>query len=117
MSNPLGAVSRRLAFVALVGVLALVGISFARVALASYQLAVQKTQLQDQVAALKAENAELQTQLTSLQTDAEVERLARQELGWTRPGDTEVVVLGLPTPGVTPTAAATPITAGTGRGP
>jgi len=104
VSSPIGAAFRRLAVVAIIGILVLVGISFARVSLASYQLNVQKSTLQRQVADLKTQNAQLQAQVASLQTDAEMERLARQELGWTRPGDTEVVVLGLPTA----TATATP---------
>lgn len=102
MTALLGMVSRRLAVVALVAVVVLVGISFARVAIASYQLGEQKADLQRQIAMLKSQNLQLQAQVTALQTDAEIEQLARQELGWTKPGDTEVIVRGLPSPTSTP---------------
>lgn len=102
MSSLLGVVSRRLAVVALAAVVVLVAISFARVVLASYQLESQKADLERQITGLKTENARLQGQVTALQTDAEIERLARQELGWTKPGDTEVIVSGVPSPTMTP---------------
>lgn len=102
MSSVLGIVSRRLAAVALVAIVVMVAISFARVALASYQFESQKVDLEHQITSLKTENARLQGQVTALQTDPEIERLARQELGWTKPGDTEVIISGEPSPTAPP---------------
>lgn len=45
---------------------------------------------------LEAENAELQADIEALGTDAEIERLAREKLGYVRPGETAYVVLDPP---------------------
>lgn len=45
---------------------------------------------------LEAENAELQTDIEALGTEAEIERLAREKLGYVRPGETAYVVLDPP---------------------
>ena len=49
-----------------------------------------------QLARLEAENAELQADIAALGTDAEIERLAREKLGYVRPGETAYVVLDPP---------------------
>lgn len=46
--------------------------------------------------ALEAENTELLADVEALQTDAEIERLAREKLGYVRPGETAYVVLDPP---------------------
>ena len=42
---------------------------------------------------LEAENAELEDRLSSLNTPAEIERLARERLGYVREGETAFVVI------------------------
>jgi cell division protein FtsB len=49
-----------------------------------------------QLAQLEAENAHLQADISALGTDAEIERLAREKLGYVRPGETAYVVLDPP---------------------
>ena len=49
-----------------------------------------------ELAALEAENAELSADVTALQTDQEIEKLAREKLGYVRPGETAYVVLDPP---------------------
>lgn len=56
------------------------------------QVADSRTQL----AGLEAENLELQAEVDALGTDAEVEKLAREKLGYVRPGETAYVVLDPP---------------------
>lgn len=46
--------------------------------------------------ALAAENEHLQADVDALGTDAEVEKLAREKLGYVRPGETAYVVLDPP---------------------
>jgi cell division protein FtsB len=46
--------------------------------------------------ALESENAELGADVAALQTDAEIERLAREKLGYVRPGEKAYVVLDPP---------------------
>lgn len=45
---------------------------------------------------LESENATLQADVEALQTDGEIERLAREKLGYVRPGETAYVVLDPP---------------------
>ncbi len=45
---------------------------------------------------LEAENIRLQADVDALQTDAEVEKLAREKLGYVRPGERAYVVLDPP---------------------
>ena len=49
-----------------------------------------------QLARLEAENAALQGDIEALGTEAEIERLAREKLGYVRPGETAYVVLDPP---------------------
>ncbi len=49
-----------------------------------------------ELAALEAENTSLQADVAALQTDAEIEKLAREKLGYVRPGETAYVVLDPP---------------------
>ena len=71
----------------------LVGISFGRVAVEEYQLNRQEQLLQKDIVNLKRDNADLEARVKYLQTDTAIEMLARDELGWTKPGDTAVVVI------------------------
>lgn len=85
---------RQIALIVTLAVLGLITVSFGRVALEAYQLDLQKQQVQREITALQTENRLLKGRVEELQTDNAIERLARQELGWTRPGDTLVVVPG-----------------------
>lgn len=49
-----------------------------------------------QLAALEEDNETLSADVAALQTDAEVEKLAREKLGYVRPGETAYVVLDPP---------------------
>ena len=48
---------------------------------------------QEKLLALRAENSHLEAEVTALGTDAEVERLAREQFGLVRPGETVYVVV------------------------
>jgi len=48
---------------------------------------------QEKLLALREENRLLETEVAALQTDAEVERLAREQFGLVRPGETAYVVV------------------------
>jgi cell division protein FtsB len=62
-----------------------------------------------QLAQLEEENAELQADIEALGTNPEIERLAREKLGYVRPGETAYVVLDPPgTPEDTEDPALTP---------
>ena len=61
----------------------------------------------DHLAALVAENATLTQQVAALETPIEVERIARDKLGYVRPGETAYVVIapeGDPDPVIVSTA-------------
>lgn len=49
-----------------------------------------------ELAALESENTTLRADVSALQTDAEIEKLAREKLGYVRPGETAYVVLDPP---------------------
>jgi cell division protein FtsB len=50
----------------------------------------------DRLEALQVENARLERQAEALRTDEEIERLARENLGYVRPGEIAYVVLEPP---------------------
>jgi cell division protein FtsB len=49
-----------------------------------------------QLAALQTDNALLEADVTALGTDAEIEKLAREKLGYVRPGEIAYIVLDPP---------------------
>lgn len=61
----------------------------------------QVEEARQRLAALETENEALQADADALHTDAEIEKLAREKLGYVRPGETAYVVLDPPdaTPG------------------
>lgn len=70
----------------------------------------QVASAQAELAALESENARLTSDVLALQTDAEIEKLAREKLGYVRPGETAYVVLDPPgsdSPAVAPAAEET----------
>lgn len=68
------------------------------------QVATARAELE----ALENENAELGADVAALQTDAEIERLAREKLGYVRPGEKAYVVLDPPGTQETEPAEPTP---------
>jgi cell division protein FtsB len=95
----------RLAIVACVPLGLLFALSFARIVVADYAIHQQKAMLETEISTLKQENARLNQRIAVLSTDAGVELLAREELGWVRPGDTAVVVMPGTSDLTTPSAA------------
>jgi cell division protein DivIC len=51
---------------------------------------------QEQLLAMRAENGHLEEEVAALQSDEEVERLAREQFGLARPGETAYVVVAPP---------------------
>lgn len=95
---------RYLVAIAVAVLLALAVLAFIRVTMADLELLAQKQSLERDIAALQVENQQLHAKVDYLQTDAAVEKLAREQLGWTKPGDTAVVVVRPPSE-PTPTTA------------
>jgi cell division protein FtsL len=56
----------------------------------------QVTDAQARLTQLEDENAALQADVEALNTEAEIEKLAREKLGYVRPGETAYVVLDPP---------------------
>lgn len=58
-----------------------------------------------EVARLKSESVELEYEVSRLQGDRALEDLARGVLGWTKPGETQVIVVDPKTAATSPTTA------------
>lgn len=56
----------------------------------------QVSSARDQLAALEEDNELLEADIAALETDEELEKLAREKLGYVRPGETAYVVLDPP---------------------
>lgn len=56
----------------------------------------QVADARSQLATLESENTRLAADVEALHTDSEIERLAREKLGYVRPGETAFVVLDPP---------------------
>jgi cell division protein DivIC len=97
-SNPLGGVFpfRTFAIVVAVVLVVLFGFALGNLVISGYQLNAQAAHVRAAIAALKVENARLQERVRYLQSDGAVEALAREQLGWIRPGDTAIVVVARP---------------------
>lgn len=91
----------RLLAIASLAILAYFLFSFSGLVVTKARLDERLTSLRAEVATLKAESKELERELAWLQTDEALEKLAREELGWVKPGETGVVVLA-PTPSPPP---------------
>jgi cell division protein FtsB len=87
-----------------VGALALTGVAPARQAFRQHE---QVGELQARVDALKERNTELTGRLNRLSDVAYMEKLAREQLGVVRPGETSYVVVPAPPP-ATPVASTEP---------
>jgi cell division protein FtsB len=87
-----------LAVLALVGVLFLAGLP-ARAYVAQRR---ERTEVAARVEALAAENRDLAAREGRLQTDAEIERLARQHYNLVRPGEEVFAIIAAPRPAPAP---------------
>ncbi len=67
--------------------------SFGGLVLNAYHLNRQADGLRQEIKALQADNEKLQKEATYLQSDEGLEKLAREQLGWTKPGETGVVAV------------------------
>ncbi len=94
----------RLVAVAGLAVLAYFLFSLSDLVISKHRLDERLTSLQSEVSRLEAESKDLEREVAWLQTDEAVEALAREELGWVKPGETGVAA-------VSPTAVAVPETA------
>lgn len=56
----------------------------------------QVTSAQERLANLEVDNAALQADVNALNTDEEIEKLAREKLGYVQPGETAYIVLDPP---------------------
>lgn len=80
----------------------LVGAAFLTQVVPYRQIIDSKRQVEDarsQLATLESENTSLQADVDALGTDEEIEKLAREKLGYVRPGETSFVVLSPPDSG------------------
>jgi len=65
--------------------------SFIRLGLALYQTNLQIKACQEQKAVLMAESNRLHEQIKELHNDSYIERMAREELGLVKPGETVII--------------------------
>ncbi len=94
---------RRLAVLAFTIALVVVGAALLTNVVPYRQIVEQRHKVEEATAkleSLQAENALLATQRDALQTPVEIERLAREKLGYVRPGEVAYVVLDPPDVGV-----------------
>jgi len=75
----------------LLAVLGYVMFSFGQVYYQIHRLTLQKEELKQQLNQLKVENGNLHEKAYLVQTDAYIERLAREDFGMVKPGETVMV--------------------------
>ena len=68
-------------------------ISLGKLLLDRYRINQQAEDLRQEIQLLKTENEELGKQLAYLKSDEALEKMARQELGWAKPGETRVIIV------------------------
>lgn len=71
--------------------------SLSDLVMSKHRLDERLTSLQSEVSSLEARSKDLEREVAWLQTDEALEALAREQLGWVKPGETGVVVMS-PTP-------------------
>ena len=69
----------------------------------------QTNKAREQLGVLEAENARLARESKRLSTDAEIERLAREQYGLVKPGETPWVILPAPSSTVAPPPSTVPV--------
>lgn len=83
--------------------------SFVSQVIQSARLEENRAALEAEVAELRAANAHLEAAVAYAESDVNVERIAREQLGYAREGDTVLLPqLALPTPAPEPAAADSP---------
>lgn len=76
--------------------LVVVGLALVTTVIPFSQIVEQQNRLEtasEELAAVEAENQILEAEVNALQTPAEIERLAREKLGYVMPGETAYVIL------------------------
>jgi cell division protein FtsB len=76
---------------AVVGSLAFFGFQIVRDLMTLNELKAQKAELQGELNSVNNSNAALQQELDQSDTDSFIERLAREILGWVKPGEIKIV--------------------------
>jgi cell division protein FtsB len=104
---PRGIGWQELVLVVAFAALALLAVSSVRLLLVRHELAERADALKSEIAALEDDGVRLQRELDWSRSDAGIERLAREQLGWARSGETAVVIPDAPTPRPSPTPAPT----------
>ncbi|MBI3967550.1 MAG: septum formation initiator family protein [Chloroflexi bacterium] len=74
-------------------------IAFADMALAAQRMSSRAESIEAELRSLERENQRLRAEASYLQSDEAIERLAREHLGWARPGEIAVLTI-TPTPSV-----------------
>ena len=62
-------------------------------ALDAYRINQEIENVRHEISSLQSRNLELQSELSSARADEEIERIAREELGYVRPGDRPIILL------------------------
>lgn len=93
--NPLSGVFPFRTFAIVVAVVLVVLFAFAlgNLVVTGYQLNAQAAQVRAEIETLKTENGRLNQRVRELQSEEAIEALAREQLGWVRPGDRSIVVV------------------------
>ena len=89
----------RLGIVATTLVLVVLGVAFVSAIVPFQQILAQRKEVAEaaaQLAAVEDENQVLQSEISALNTPVEIERLAREKLGYVFPGETAYVVVSPP---------------------
>jgi cell division protein FtsB len=83
----------RLAIAVLVAFSGLIVFSFSGLVLSGYRLNQQAEALRQEIRELKVEDEQLQKDATYLESDEGLETLAREQLGWVKPGEVAVITI------------------------
>ena len=87
---------RRLAIIVGAAGLGVLLLAFGQMLVTRYEVGQQADALRAEITALREENAALERDLRYWQSDEGIERRAREQLGWAKPGETLVVVAATP---------------------
>ncbi len=76
----------------------LLSLSFGRTLLARYELGQRAAAIRQEIDDLQTDHVRLQQELAYWESDEGLEQLAREELGWARPGEGAALVAGAAAP-------------------